>query len=118
MMHLVEIDMVCPQAPEAFFAGAFDMQGREARLVGPVAHPSIDLRGQNKLFASTAALIEPAADNLFGHPFADFPPIHVGAVEKIDAQFQRVVHDGKAVGFGGLRPEVHSAKAKAADANS
>jgi hypothetical protein len=109
VVHLVEVDMVCLQTPEALFARAFDMQGGEARLVGPVAHASIDFGGQHHFFTSPAALREPTTDNLLRHPFADFPAIDVGAVEKVDAPFQRLVHDGKAVAFGGLRPEVHGA---------
>ena len=115
VMHLVEVEMVCLQTPETLFARAFDMQGRQARLVGPVAHAAIDLRGQHNFLSSPAALGKPTADNLLRHPFADFPAIDVGAVEKVDAPFERLVHDRKAVGFRGLRPEVHSAETEAAD---
>lgn len=117
-MHLVEIEIVCLQAPETVFARAFDVQGRQARLVRPVAHAAIDLCGQHNLLPSPAALCEPTADDLLRHPFADFPAIDVRAVEKVDAPFERLVHDGKAVGFRGLRPEVHGAETEAADAYS
>ena len=48
-------------------------------------------------------------------PSPRLPAVDVGGVEEVDAQLQRPVHDGEAVGFGGLRAEVHRAQAQPAD---
>ncbi len=87
MVHLVEIKVIGPQSPKALLAGALDVQGRQPRLIRPVAHPPIDLCREHDLLAPSATLCEPSADDLFGHAFAQLPAIDVGRVEEVEAQF-------------------------------
>jgi hypothetical protein len=41
--------------------------------------------------------------------------VHVGGVEKIDAQIQSPIHDGEAVLFAGHPAEIHGPQAKITD---
>jgi hypothetical protein len=84
-------------------------------IVGTFAHAPEHFGSQHDLFAPTATLGQPAPDNLFGNAFTEFPTVNIRRVEKVNAQFQRSIHDGKAVGLGGLRAEVHRAQRQAAD---
>ena len=83
-------------------------------IVRPVAHPAVDFGGQDDFVASPAAGRQPPADYLFGFGFVRLAAVSVGGVEEMDPQFQRLIHDGMAVGFCGLRAEVHSAQTKRA----
>src|SRR5207245_2427624 len=98
MVHLVEVDVIGLQAAQTFLAGAPDVKGRQARLIGPGTHIAVHLRGNDHLIAPTTALRKPAPDDLFGNTFAYFPAINVGAVPEVEAQVQRFIHDRKAVG--------------------
>jgi hypothetical protein len=69
------------------------------------------LGGQHHLLPAATALGEPAPDDVLGDALAGLPAVHVGGVEKIDPQFERLVHDGKRIGFTGLRTKVHGAQA-------
>jgi hypothetical protein len=80
-------------------------------LVGPVAHPPEDFRRQDHLLPPTAALGEPAADDLLGPALANLPAVGVGGVKEIEAQFEGLIHDGKRIGLAGLRAEVHRPEA-------
>ncbi len=115
VVHLVQVDVVGLQAFERTFHGLADVQGGEAVVIGPVAHAAVDLGGQDDLLAASAALGEPAPDDLFGDAFADLPAVDVGGVEEVDAEFEGLVHDGEGLFFGGLRAEVHGAEAEAGD---
>src|SRR5439155_1482430 len=86
----------------------------EPAVVRLVAHLPVDLGGQDDALAAAAALGEPAPDDLLGHALARPPAVDVGGVEEVDAELQRPVHDGEALGLGGERAEVHGAEAEAA----
>src|SRR5690606_34925296 len=76
----------------------------------------VDLRGEHDALPAVAGgLGEPAADDLLGASGVAGPAVDVGGVEEVDAQFQRAVHDGEAVGLAGLGAEVHGAQADRAD---
>jgi hypothetical protein len=94
------------------------VQRREARLVGPVAHFAVDFGSEHNLLAPSAALGEPATDDLLGNPFAHFPAIDVRSVEEIDPQLQRPIHDGETIGFARQGTEVHRAEAEPAHAQA
>ena len=70
VVHLVEVDVVGLQPAQAVLAGAPDVVGGQAALVGPVAHPAVDLGGQHDPLAPSAALRQPAADDLLGDALA------------------------------------------------
>ena len=110
MMHLVQIDMVGPQPPQAVLAGPADVERREPGLIGPVPHPAIDLRCQHHFLPPSAALREPAAEDLLGEAFADLPAIDIRGIEKVDLVLQRPIHYPEAVRFRCLRPEIHTAE--------
>ena len=84
-------------------------------MVGPFTHVAVDLGGEDDLFPAPAALGKPAPDDLLGDAFADLPAIDIGGVEKVDAQFEGFIHDGKRIGLAGLRAEVHRAQAQPGD---
>jgi len=89
------------------------MQRREPGGVRPLAHAAIDLSGDDHLLAPPAALDKPAPEDVLGDAFADLPAVNVSRIEEVDAQFERLVHDGEGIGFAGLRAEVHRAETKA-----
>jgi len=62
----------------------------------------------------SAALRQPAADDLLGDALARLPAVDVRRVEEVDAELEGPVHDGGAVGFAGERTEVHRAEAETA----
>ena len=70
---------------------------------------------RHRIDAPSAALRKPASDDLFGDAFAFFAAVDVGRVEKVDAGFQRLVHDRETVRLRRLRAEVHRAEAQPAD---
>ena len=118
VMHLVEVDMVGLHAPEAGIARRSDVASRQATVVGPVRHGAEHLRGQHHLFPSAAALGQPTSHNLLCGARTLVAPVPVGGVKEVDAQFQRLVHDGPRIRLGGLRPKVHGAEAQLADLQS
>jgi hypothetical protein len=113
VVHLVEVDGVGLQPAQRVLAGPDDVPGREALVVGPVAHLPVDLGGQDDLLPATAALGEPAADDLLGDTLTGLPAVDVGGVEEVDAQLEGLVHDGER--RLAVRPEVHRAEAKETD---
>ena len=74
VVHLVEVDVIGLQPAQALFARAADVQRREPAVVRPLGHRTEDLRREHDLLAPTAALREPAADDLLGHALALRPP--------------------------------------------
>ncbi len=117
-MHLIEIDAIRLQTPQAVLAGPLDMHGRQTRLIRPLTYPTEDLRRQNDLFTTPAALREPTAHDLLGPALSHLPAIDVCRIEKIDSQFQRPIHNGETVRLARLRPEVHGAETESADLHS
>ncbi len=115
VVHLVEVDDIGLQPPQRRLTRGDDVAEGQPLLVGPFAHPAVHLGGEHDLVAAPAALGEPPADDLLGDTLAELPSVDVGRVEEVDAVLERAVHDGVAVGFGGLGAEVHRAEAQPAD---
>ena len=67
-------------------AGARRIQGR-SDLLTRVGAASLDF------FATTAALREPATDDLLRPTFAALPTINVRRVEEVEAQIEGLIHD-------------------------
>src|SRR5262249_511596 len=87
---------------------------RQAALVGPLAHAAEDFGRQDDALATPPTLGQPATDDLLGGALARLPAVDVRRIEEVDAQLDRPVHDGGAVGLGGQRAEVHGAEAQPA----
>src|SRR4249920_2217746 len=117
-MHLIQVDTVRLKAPQARLAGPLDVQGRQATLIRPLAHPAEHLRCQDDFLTPSPALGEPTPHDLLRPPFARLPAIDVRRVEKVEAQLQRPIHDGETVRLARLRAEVHRAKTESADFHS
>ena len=75
MVHLVQVDVVGLEPPQAVLAGPADVVGRKAALVWPLAHRAVDLGRQHDLLAPPAALRQPAPDDLLGDALAELPAI-------------------------------------------
>src|ERR1700683_2018684 len=114
-MHLVEVDVVGLESPQRAFARVADVPGRKKGVVGPVAHRSVDLCGDDHLLAAAPTLREPSADDLLGDALAFLPSVDVGGVEEVEAGIERRVHDLVRCRLVGLRTEVHGAEAQTAD---
>src|SRR5690606_16691191 len=121
VVHLVELDVLGPQALEAAEAVLADLVGREAARVGvglgaaAVALDGVeDLGGQHYGLASALPQGEPVADDLLGAARLDRPPVDVGRVEEVDAELQGAIHDREGVGLAGVPAEVHGAEAQLA----
>ncbi len=104
VVHLVEVEMVAAQSPQRSLAGLADGARRAEGVVGPVAHRAVELGGDHRPLPTSAALGEPAPDDLLGHPVAPPPPVNVGGVEEGDAQLERLIHQAVGVGLLGVRP--------------
>src|SRR5207244_6187759 len=62
VMHLVEVDAVGTEAAEALVAGPTDVPRREAAVVRSVAHPPVDLGGEDHRLTTAGALADTAPD--------------------------------------------------------
>jgi hypothetical protein len=109
MVHLVQVDVIGLEPSQAVLTGPPDVVGRETTLVRALAHLVVHLGRQHDPLAPRAALRQPAPDDLLGDALAELPAIHIGGVEEVDPQLQRLIHNRKAVGLAGLRAEVHGA---------
>src|SRR5215216_5429599 len=110
MVHLIEVDMIGLESFQRAFHRLADVQGREPRMVGPIAHAAVDLCRKHRLLAAPSPLPEPTANNLLCPAFPHLPTIGVGSIEEIDTKFQRLVHDRERIFFSRLGAEVHGAK--------
>src|SRR5207249_5958875 len=90
----------------------------EPGLIRPLPHPAVDLRCQHHFLSPSAALRDPATENLLGHALADLPAIDIRGIEKVDLVLQRPIHDPEAVRLRCLRPEIHAAETQATHAKS
>jgi AraC family transcriptional regulator len=79
LVHLVQIDVVGSEPPQARFGGAEDVVPREAGVVGSVAHRHPHLRGEQDLIAVRT---EGLADDLLAQPVR----IHIGRVDEVDSR--------------------------------
>jgi hypothetical protein len=112
VMHLVQVNVICLQTLERAFHGLANMQCREFLLVRPVTHMTVDLGGNDNLFAPTATLRKPAPDNLLSYALAGLPSINIGGIKEVDAQLKRLIHDGIGVFLFSLWAKVHCPQAK------
>ena len=74
----------------------------------------VDFGCQHDGVAPSAALREPLADDFLCQAVFHLPPIDIGGIEKVYAQFQGAVHDGEGVCFRRLPAKIHRAQAKIA----
>src|SRR5262249_1388241 len=118
VMHLVEVDVVRLEPSQALVARTADVERGEPLVVRSLAHAALDLGRQDDLLAPPAALLEPATDDLLGHALTRLPAVDVRGVEEVEAQLERMVHDGEAVRLAGVRTEVHGAEAERAHPNA
>src|SRR5206468_9133975 len=88
VMHLIQVDAISLKPPQARLACPFDVQGRQARLIRPLAHPAKHFRRQNDFLTPSSALGKPAPQDLLSPPLPHFPTIDVRRVEKVEAQLQ------------------------------
>ena len=112
MVHLVQVDVVGLQPLERTFHRLADVQRGELLLVRPVAHAPVHLCGHHHFLAPAAALGKPASHNLLGGAFADLPAVDIGGIEEINAEFERLIHNGEGVFLFRLGPEVHRPQAQ------
>jgi len=115
VMHLIEIDAIGAQAPQAVLAGTLDVICGQAALVGAIAHAPEHFSRQDDALTPRPALVEPAPDDLLGDPFAGLPAVDIRGIEEVDAVFEGAVHDCETVRLRGERSEVHRAQAQSAD---
>ena len=115
VVHLEEIDVIGLQATQAGVARGANVSGRQATVVRPIGHWSVQLGGKYNLVAPIAAEREPVANDFFGGANAEVSAVTIGGVEEVDAQLERSIHDGVRVGLRGLGSEVHRAEAQFAD---
>src|SRR6185312_429205 len=115
VVHLVEVQMIGREPPQAPFAGGADVARRQPALVRPVAHLAVDLRREHDLLAPAAPLRQPPPDDLLRHALALLPAVDVGGVEEVDPQLERAIHDRERLPLAGLGPEVHRPEAEPTD---
>ncbi len=108
VVHLVQIDMVGFEPAQAILTCPANMIRRQAAVVGSFPHRPIHFCREHDALAPPA-LCQPAPDDLFGKAEMNFTAIAIGRVKKVDAVFQGLVHDGKAIGLAGLLAEIHGA---------
>ncbi len=116
-VDLVEIDVVGLEAAEAVFDGVVEVLTTEPFLVGVVTHRVVEFGGDDDFVAGDAESFDRTAEDFF----ADAERVHVGSVEKVDAEFPGFGDEREAFGFleNPLTPLLaavgHHAKTKAGD---
>src|SRR5262249_28176333 len=127
VVHLVEVDVVGLQVPQARLARLADVERGEAPLVGPLPGGAEDLRREHQAVATPAALGEPAADDPLRDAGAPTgagvaaPAVDVRGGQEVDPVLEGAIHDRERVPLRGpaaLPPEVHRAEAERADAKA
>ena len=116
VMHLVQVDVIGLQPAEALVARGADVSRRQPAVVRPLGHRAEDLGREHDLLAASAALREPAADDLLGRAGTLRSAVAVRGVEEVDPELERAIHDLVRVGLARERAEVHRAEADRADA--
>lgn len=121
VMHLVQVDMIGLQAPEAGIAGAADVIRRQVFVVGADVHRLVHFCGQYDPVATGLVLRQPLADvflgdaEALGHVGRLRTTVDVGGIEDVDTSVQSRVHDAETVRFVGQLSEVHAAQRDRAD---
>src|ERR1700689_1970671 len=83
-MQVIEIDVVGPQALQAFFNGAEYGALRKPALIWPITHFSANLRSHDEFVAF-------AAQGFAEHAFRKSGLINVGGVDEIDSPVETAV---------------------------
>jgi len=102
-VHLVQVDPVRPQAPQAVLDGEHDPAARAATLVGVGPHRSRELRREDDAVAPCG---DRPADDRLGLAVGR---VGVRRLDEVDARIERGVDDPRTVRVIGIRPgtEVH-----------
>jgi hypothetical protein len=120
VVHLVQVDVIGLEPPEARLARAPDVIGGQPAVVRTEPHRLVHLGGQDDPVAASASL-QPPADGLLRdavpllHVRRLRPAVDVGGVEEVDARVERRVHDSEAGRLVDEVPEVHGPEADPAD---
>ena len=116
MVHLVQVDVVRLQPPQARLARTPDMVGGKPPIVRSEPHGLVHLRRQHDVVTVPAAF-QPPSDDLFRdsvalrHISCLRTAVDVGRVEVIDAGIDRGIHDVEAGRLVRGVPEGHRAQA-------
>src|ERR1700733_6626215 len=92
-MHVIDVDEIGAQAPQAGLAGCKEMMAGGAEIVRAIGHAESGLGRDQDLVAAAG---EGFPQNLFGQAFR----VNIRRVEQVDARFQADVH--QAGGFGDI----------------
>ncbi len=84
LVHLVEVDVVGPEPPQARLARGDQVVAREPRVVRPVAHRHTRLGRDQRAIAPP---LQGLADDLLGQPAR----VHVGGVDEVDTAVEAEV---------------------------
>jgi hypothetical protein len=115
MVHLIQVDVVGAQPPQGLITRTADIQRGQEPVIGPRAHATVELGGQDDPVPPPASCRQPAPDDLLGHALRARPPVGVRCVQEVDPVIQRAIHDLVRFLRLGDRAEVHRAEAEPAD---
>lgn len=93
-MDLIKINVVCPQAAQGGIDGIHDMFARQPALIGLVPHREENLGGDDH-FVAFGKVAQSAASDFF--TLAD--GVHIGGIEKGDAELEGAFDDRTALFF-------------------
>jgi hypothetical protein len=120
VVHLIQVDVIGLQPPQARLAGAANVVGRQPAIVRAESHRLVHLRRQDDVVAVPAAL-QPSADGLLRdavpllHVRGLRAAVDVGGVEEADARIHRGVHNREAGRLVHGVAEVHGPQTNPAD---
>ena len=110
-VDVVQIDVVGCQALKTHVEGPPHVQSAGAPIVRALAHFVAALGGKHDAIAAVG-------QRFTGDPLRFAGRVHVGRIDKVDAQIERLVNDANRIGFGRLRAKHHRAQAQRRDANA
>jgi len=105
-MQVIKIDVIRSQTVEAGVDGFGNGRGRQALVVGRVAHLAAHLRGQDDLVAA-------APERLAQDSFRRAPVVDICRVKEVDARVEAAFHHALRGGWVGLRAESHRPEGEA-----
>jgi hypothetical protein len=120
VVHLVQVDVIGLQPPQAGLTRPPDVVRRQPAVVGVQPHRLVHLGGEDDLVAAPASP-KPAADDLFGdavplgHVRRLRAAVDVRRVDVVDARLDRGVEHREARRLVDGEAEVHRAEADTAD---
>src|SRR5215210_7132495 len=107
-MHLIEIDEVRTEAPEAVLAPLRHVLARETLVIRAFSHRKKDLRGKHDIVAYP--FYRPTGDLL-----GDTLRVDVGGVHEVTARLEKSADDCPGSLLVGLPPEGHTPQAQLGD---